>query len=193
MAGGPALRIEAMASKARAARLDPADAMLKGPLRLGKGLLESSLALPLLVQIAQQLLHSSLLVCSSALNILLAVANILDHRHRLCLCKNKNNALPLKQRECIEAALTAKREPISASTLHRTFPAIGNLSNSEVVEAEPNEDSEAPMAIDSVAQEEVGVFPQKDDDLELTVKFRFHGYQSKALFEDEKDRSRQRS
>jgi hypothetical protein len=49
------------------------------------------------------------------------------------------------------------------------------------------------MAIDSVAQEEVGVFPQKDDDLELTVKFRFHGYQSKALFEDEKDRSRQRS
>jgi THO complex subunit 2 len=54
MAGGPALRIEAIASEARGARLDPADAMLKGPLRLGKGLLESSLALPLLIQVAQQ-------------------------------------------------------------------------------------------------------------------------------------------
>jgi len=54
MAGGPALRIEAIASEARGARLDPADAVLKGPLRLGKGLLESSLALPLLIQVAQQ-------------------------------------------------------------------------------------------------------------------------------------------
>ena len=54
MAGGPSLRIEAISSEARGARLDPADAMLKGPLRLGKGLLESSLALPLLIQVAQQ-------------------------------------------------------------------------------------------------------------------------------------------
>jgi THO complex subunit 2 len=54
MAGGPALRIEAVASSARGARLDPGDAVLKGPQRLGKALLDSQLALPLLVQVAQQ-------------------------------------------------------------------------------------------------------------------------------------------
>ncbi|KAJ7667690.1 transcription factor/nuclear export subunit protein 2-domain-containing protein [Mycena polygramma] len=54
MAGGPVLRIEAIASVARGARLDPGDAVLKGPQRLGRGLLESSLALPLLIQVAQQ-------------------------------------------------------------------------------------------------------------------------------------------
>ncbi|KAK7061446.1 THO complex subunit 2 [Favolaschia claudopus] len=54
MAGGPCLRIEAIASTTRGARLDPGDAVLKGPQRLGRGLLESSLALPLLIQVAQQ-------------------------------------------------------------------------------------------------------------------------------------------
>jgi THO complex subunit 2 len=54
MAGGPVLRIEAVASTTRGARLDPGDAVLKGPQRLGKCLLESSLALPLLIQVAQQ-------------------------------------------------------------------------------------------------------------------------------------------
>lgn len=54
MAGGPILRIEAIASVARGARLDPGDAILKGPQRLGRTLLESSLALPLLIQVAQQ-------------------------------------------------------------------------------------------------------------------------------------------
>jgi THO complex subunit 2 len=54
MAGGPTLRIEAVASTTRGARLDPGDAVLKGPQRLGKALLESRLALPLLVQVAQQ-------------------------------------------------------------------------------------------------------------------------------------------
>lgn len=54
MAGGPCLRIEAIASSTRGARLDPGDAVLKGPQRLGRVLLESSLALPLLVQVAQQ-------------------------------------------------------------------------------------------------------------------------------------------
>ena len=52
MAGGPSLRIEA-----REAELDPADAMLKGPLQLRKGLLESSLVLPLLIQVAQHVTH----------------------------------------------------------------------------------------------------------------------------------------
>lgn len=54
MAGGPLLRIEAVASTTRGARLDPSEATLKGPQRLGKALLESSLALPLLIQVAQQ-------------------------------------------------------------------------------------------------------------------------------------------
>lgn len=54
MAGGPALRIEAVASTTRGARLDPGDAVLKGPQRLGRTLLETNLALPLLIQVAQQ-------------------------------------------------------------------------------------------------------------------------------------------
>ncbi|KDR65812.1 hypothetical protein GALMADRAFT_148396 [Galerina marginata CBS 339.88] len=54
MAGGPALRTEALASAVRGARLDPSDIGLKGPQRLGKNLLESSSALPLLIQVAQQ-------------------------------------------------------------------------------------------------------------------------------------------
>ena len=54
MAGGPTLRIEAVASSTRGARLDPGEATYKGPQRLGKALLDSSLALPLLVQVAQQ-------------------------------------------------------------------------------------------------------------------------------------------
>ncbi|KAG7448931.1 uncharacterized protein BT62DRAFT_653210 [Guyanagaster necrorhizus] len=54
MAGGPALRIEAIASATRGARLDPAEASLKGPSRLGKTLVDSGLALPLLIQVAQQ-------------------------------------------------------------------------------------------------------------------------------------------
>jgi THO complex subunit 2 len=54
MAGGPTLRVEAVASDTRGSRLDPGDAVLKGPQRLGKALLDSSLALPLLIQVAQQ-------------------------------------------------------------------------------------------------------------------------------------------
>ncbi|KAG2148090.1 transcription factor/nuclear export subunit protein 2-domain-containing protein [Suillus clintonianus] len=54
MAGGPALRIEAVASTTRGARLDPGDAVLKGPQRLGKTMLETNLALALLIQVAQQ-------------------------------------------------------------------------------------------------------------------------------------------
>jgi THO complex subunit 2 len=54
MAGGPILRIEAIASSTRGARADPGDTVLKGPARLGKALIESGLARPLLIQIAQQ-------------------------------------------------------------------------------------------------------------------------------------------
>ena len=54
MAGGPTLRIEAVASNTRGARLDPGEVTLRGPQRLGKTLLDSSLALPLLIQVAQQ-------------------------------------------------------------------------------------------------------------------------------------------
>jgi hypothetical protein len=54
MAGGPVLRIEAIASETRGARLDTSESNLKGPQRLGRSLLEASLAFPLLVQVAQQ-------------------------------------------------------------------------------------------------------------------------------------------
>ncbi|RDX55708.1 hypothetical protein OH76DRAFT_1461168 [Lentinus brumalis] len=54
MAGGPTLRIEAVASATRGARSETADTILKALPRLGKALLDSSLALPLLVQVAQQ-------------------------------------------------------------------------------------------------------------------------------------------
>ncbi|EPQ59661.1 hypothetical protein GLOTRDRAFT_136479 [Gloeophyllum trabeum ATCC 11539] len=53
MAGGPLLRIEAVASTTRGARQDPGDAALKGPVRLARALLDSGLALPLLIQVAQ--------------------------------------------------------------------------------------------------------------------------------------------
>lgn len=55
MAGGPVLRTEAIASHTRGARLDPNDtAVVKAQSRLGSTLLGSSLALPLLIQVAQQ-------------------------------------------------------------------------------------------------------------------------------------------
>ena len=54
MAGGPILRVEAIASAARGARLDPSEAGYKGPTRLGRFLVETNMALPLLIQVAQQ-------------------------------------------------------------------------------------------------------------------------------------------
>ena len=52
MAGGPTLRVEAVAAATRGSRSDPNDRKIA--VRLGKVLLESGLALPLLIQIAQQ-------------------------------------------------------------------------------------------------------------------------------------------
>lgn len=54
MAGGPALRIEAIASRLRGANLDASEAGWRGPQRLGRTLVESNLAFPILVQVAQQ-------------------------------------------------------------------------------------------------------------------------------------------
>lgn len=54
MAGGPTLRIETVASKMRGAGFDVAEALLKGAPRLGRALIESKLAFPLLIQVAQQ-------------------------------------------------------------------------------------------------------------------------------------------
>jgi THO complex subunit 2 len=54
MAGGPTLRIQAIAQETRGAQADPSDINLRGPYRLGRALVDSSLALPLLVQVAQQ-------------------------------------------------------------------------------------------------------------------------------------------
>ena len=54
MAGGPVLRIEAVASLFRGARLNPSDAGYKAPQRLGRALLDSNTAIPLLILTAQQ-------------------------------------------------------------------------------------------------------------------------------------------
>ncbi|OCB90862.1 hypothetical protein A7U60_g1886 [Sanghuangporus baumii] len=54
MAGGPTLRTEAVASELRGAGLDTSEALTKGPQRLGKTLIDTKLAFPLLVQVAQQ-------------------------------------------------------------------------------------------------------------------------------------------
>ena len=54
MAGGPTLRVEAVAYELRGAGFDVADAHLKGAPRLGRALIDSGLAFPLLVQVEQQ-------------------------------------------------------------------------------------------------------------------------------------------
>jgi len=54
MAGGPILRMESIASSTRGAKSEIKDLKLKGPERLTKTIINSSLALPLLVQVAQQ-------------------------------------------------------------------------------------------------------------------------------------------
>ncbi|CAL1701359.1 unnamed protein product [Somion occarium] len=82
MAGGPNLRIEAVASTTRGARLDPGDAHYKGPQRLGRALLESSLALPLLIQVAQQ---RQSCVFKAANVHLKALASLFDTTHGVLL------------------------------------------------------------------------------------------------------------
>lgn len=54
MAGGPTLRIEAVGSDLRGAGLDVTEAAFKGPQRLGKTLIDTKLAFPILAQVAQQ-------------------------------------------------------------------------------------------------------------------------------------------
>lgn len=54
MAGGPTLRIEAIASDIRGAGFETTEVALKGTQRLGKTLIETKLAFPILVQVAQQ-------------------------------------------------------------------------------------------------------------------------------------------
>ncbi|TDL29757.1 hypothetical protein BD410DRAFT_710827 [Rickenella mellea] len=54
MAGGPTLRIETVASEIRGAGFDTTEVALKGTSRLGKALMDTQLAFPLLVQVAQQ-------------------------------------------------------------------------------------------------------------------------------------------
>ena len=64
----------------------------------------------------------------------------------------------------LKAALTAKRDP-NPSSSRLASPAIGNTTNSEVIEAKPpNEDSGMSMVVDSVSQsqkDEVGVILRK--------------------------------
>ena len=54
MAGGPTLRIEAVASDLRGAALDASEVSFKGTQRLGRTLIDTKLAFPILVQISQQ-------------------------------------------------------------------------------------------------------------------------------------------
>ncbi|KAH8118538.1 transcription factor/nuclear export subunit protein 2-domain-containing protein [Phellopilus nigrolimitatus] len=54
MAGGPTLRIEAVASDLRGAGLDASEAALKGTQRLGRTLIDTKMAFPILAQVAQQ-------------------------------------------------------------------------------------------------------------------------------------------
>ncbi|KAF4602377.1 THO complex subunit 2 [Pleurotus pulmonarius] len=82
MAGGPVLRIEAVASTTRGARLDAGEAVLRGPQRLAKGLLESDLALPLLIQVAQQR-QSSIFKATDAH--LKSLASLYDATHGVLL------------------------------------------------------------------------------------------------------------
>ncbi|KAF9045967.1 hypothetical protein BDZ89DRAFT_1155277 [Hymenopellis radicata] len=54
MAGGPALRIEVLASETRGSKADPHDNNMRGPMRFGKALIDTKLARPILIQVAQQ-------------------------------------------------------------------------------------------------------------------------------------------
>ncbi|THV05422.1 hypothetical protein K435DRAFT_647314 [Dendrothele bispora CBS 962.96] len=82
MAGGPALRIEAIASTTRGARLDPSDVSLRGPSRLGKALVDNSLALPLLIQVAQQRQSSIFRTNEAPLK---SLASLFDSTHGVLL------------------------------------------------------------------------------------------------------------
>ncbi len=81
MAGGPLLRIEAVASTTRGARLEPNDATLKGPQRLGRALLDSALALPLLIQVAQQRQACVFLTQNAYLKSLASLYDTVCHYH----------------------------------------------------------------------------------------------------------------
>ena len=54
MAGGPTLRIEAVASNLRGAGLEASEVSFRGTQRLGKALIDTKLAFPILAQVAQQ-------------------------------------------------------------------------------------------------------------------------------------------
>ncbi|EKM59356.1 uncharacterized protein PHACADRAFT_191704 [Phanerochaete carnosa HHB-10118-sp] len=82
MAGGPNLRIEVLGSDKRGARLDPQDVGAKGSIRLGKVMIESGLALPLLIQIAQQ---RQACVFQAANTHLKSLANLYDITHGVLL------------------------------------------------------------------------------------------------------------
>ncbi|GJE84409.1 THO complex subunit 2 [Phanerochaete sordida] len=82
MAGGPNLQIEVLASGMRGARSDPADSGAKAPSRFGKVIIESGLALALLVQIAQQ---RQACVYQSGNTHLKSLANLFDMVHGVLL------------------------------------------------------------------------------------------------------------
>ncbi|KAJ3795196.1 transcription factor/nuclear export subunit protein 2-domain-containing protein [Lentinula aff. detonsa] len=82
MAGGPALRIEAIASSTRGARMDPAEGSRASLQRLGQGLIDTSLALPLLIQVAQQRQSSVFLARDAHIK---SLAGLFDTTHGVLL------------------------------------------------------------------------------------------------------------
>ncbi|KAH9938580.1 transcription factor/nuclear export subunit protein 2-domain-containing protein [Fomitopsis serialis] len=119
-----------VASATRGARLDPGDAVLKGPQRLGKALLESNLALPLLIQVRSNgsPTHGVLLQYLD----LLTTPTIIRPMLNVSIGRVQSSALAMQEKERLaseeaerrlKAALTAKREPIAASRV--ASPSIG--------------------------------------------------------------------
>ncbi|KAJ3723327.1 transcription factor/nuclear export subunit protein 2-domain-containing protein [Lentinula raphanica] len=82
MAGGPALRIEAIASSTRGARMDPSEGSRASIQRLGQGLIDTSLALPLLIQVAQQRQSSVFLAKDAHIK---SLAGLYDTTHGVLL------------------------------------------------------------------------------------------------------------
>ncbi|KAF5393664.1 hypothetical protein D9757_000298 [Collybiopsis confluens] len=82
MAGGPVLRIEAIASATRGARMDPTDSTRGSLQRLGTTLIETSLALPLLIQVAQQRQSAVFLARDAYLK---SLAGLFDTTHGVLL------------------------------------------------------------------------------------------------------------
>ncbi|KAF6762809.1 transcription factor/nuclear export subunit protein 2-domain-containing protein [Ephemerocybe angulata] len=83
MAGGKTLRIQTIAAQHRGAQADPSDLAMRAPDRLADALINSGLALPLLVQVAQQ--RQSCVFNASKDSPLKTVSGLFDATHGVFL------------------------------------------------------------------------------------------------------------